>query len=342
MKVAIDKMLVNRSPITRAYGVCGSPVLQMYTHNPFLSDCAENHKIESRFGRLPYNSIQEASTGGGGYGYYGKLRKLVDSIASSGVTEPLTGWSLDGDSIFELHGGHHRAVIAHALGYRILEVVPKAFDRLSTLLPNQIDPIRKTYYHVYEKENLSPGRSYNPFPGLKAIRPSAEGRLHKVYRSIIECKGNRLLDLGCNDGYFGVNLSCHDFDVTFVDRSVPYLSVVIEKMRAIGNKGIYLDYDIDQYLKTEKGKFDVVVYLDVFYHTVLEKGISIAYDHLRSIVDKTEECLLFSPGRWDKMESAGCPQKDVFDILKAKAKKIRFLGKDNDPGYQRELYAIYY
>ena len=93
MKIAIDKMLVNRAPITRNFGIAGCPILQMYTHNPFLTDCihSDNKSLASRFGKLPYNLIMDTSTQGGGHQKFEFINNLVESIGEFGVKEPLDG-----------------------------------------------------------------------------------------------------------------------------------------------------------------------------------------------------------------------------------------------------------
>jgi len=73
----------------------------------------------------------------------------------------------------------------------------------------------------------------------------------------------------------------------------------------------------------------------------LEEGLLIAYNHLNRILKNTKECLVFAPGRWDKLEKVGCTQKDVFNILLNHSRQIRYLGQDNDKGYNREIYSIY-
>jgi 2-polyprenyl-3-methyl-5-hydroxy-6-metoxy-1,4-benzoquinol methylase len=342
MKVAIEKMVVNRSSLTREFGIAGIPVLQMYTHAPFLIDCKNEREVyKSQFGTLPYNTIQKASKRGG-HTTFESLDCLVNDIAKSGVKESLDGWPLCSHNIFELYGGHHRAIIAWGLGFRHLECRPKSFDIYSYMPREGIESIRKVYNTVYDHEVLRKGFSYNPFPGFKSIRPTADWRLQKIYQQIISCRGDKLLDLGCNDGYFGVGLMPHDFDITFVDRSPFYMKVVEEKVKALKRKACFSVIEIGDFLTSTNKEFNVTIYMDVFYHTILESGIDTAVKHLNSIIDKTSECLIISPGRWDKLYAKGMTKSKFFDLLKRNSRVIRYLGKDNDLGYQRELFAVSY
>jgi hypothetical protein len=79
----------------------------------------------------------------------------------------------------------------------------------------------------------------------------------------------------------------------------------------------------------------------VFYHTVLESGLDVAYEHLKRILQSTTERIIFAPGRWDKLEKLGCTQRDIFNILVKNSRQIKYLGHDFDKGYRREIYSIY-
>jgi len=326
MNVSVDKLLVNRSSLTRTYRTAGAPLTQMHTHIPIIDMGAR-----SSFKQSTYNLIRKPK------GHTPEsLKALIESIKLYGIREPIDAWEI-GDGYYEIYGGHHRAVIAHILGIKEIPVKIKPFSAYHYMSSIDIEYIKQLYSNVCKTESLKTGQSYNYFPGLYSIRKSVD-RLTKIYRDIITCSGNRLIDLGCNDGYFGVGLSLHDFDITFVDRSLPYLKVAEAKMKAIKQSSRLIHDSLGRFDST----FDVSIYLDVFYHTILEKGVETAYWHLQSIINNTNERLIFAPGRWDKLEKAGCSQKHLFNILQKRAKQIRYLGKDTDDGYGREIYSIYY
>jgi cyclopropane fatty-acyl-phospholipid synthase-like methyltransferase len=163
-----------------------------------------------------------------------------------------------------------------------------------------------------------------------------------VYKELITSKGDRLGDVGCNDGYFGVLASQHDFNVTFIDRSDAYLNVVREKMSVLNTKHTIINADLDDAVTLVAFKFDVTLYLDVFYHVVLERNYKEAIRQLDHILARTREKVIFAPGRWDKLAAHGCTQASLFEIIRSRYPncKIKYLGRDNDKGYRRDIYCI--
>lgn len=339
MNVPVKNLVVNRSWLTRMMGMAGIPVIQMPTHIPVVEYFLHPNKFNAKFGKLSYNAIQTINTGGkGGYDKVDDFKNLVKDIKANGIKTSLNGWDL-GDKI-ELYGGHHRAAIAYALGIEQAPIHLLPLDPMIKLPRSKLATVRNAYDKVSKTESLKPGYSYNSFPSLKSIRKSLD-RLKIIYADIIDCSGNNLTDLGCNDGFFGVTLSCHDFDVTFVDRSKAYLDVVREKLCAL-NRNIRIFHDnISNNILRKDFNPDVVIYMDVYYHTVLENGLNEANKQLQRILNCTNERLIFAPGRWDKLEKLGCTQKDLFEMLVKNSRQIKYLGHDFDKGYRREIYSIY-
>ena len=347
MNVPIENLLVNRSSLTRGLKIAGIPVYQMPTHTPAYVDYIKcPSEFRGRFGKLAYNYIQEISLSakyGGQRGGYDKLEpfeNLIKDITTNGIKEPLPGWDLRTHRTIELSSGHHRAAIAYAAGFKEVPVKLKSLDPLLYIPKTKLSQIRDVYNKVPETQALKKGYSYNSFPGLLSIRKSLY-RLGLIYADIITCNGNSLIDLGCNDGFFGISLSKHDFDVTFVDRCKVYLDVVKEKLCALGRNIRIFQGTIGHNILRKDFNPDVVIYMDVYYHTVLENGLNEANKQLQRILDCTNERLIFAPGRWDKLEKLGCTQKDLFEMLVKNSRQIKYLGHDLDRGYHREIYSIY-
>jgi len=340
MLIPVTDVLVNRAPITRRFGVAGIPVYQMSTHASLLADCYHRPETARRlFGRYVYNAIMEASSQGGGYKRVEPLLELVDDIRTRGVRKPIDGWLVGsaGATKLALFGGHHRVLVAYLknpLGGVSVEVKPlNAFAGMS------VGEVRAVYDKVARTENLKRGQSYNYFPGMTPIR-QGQDRLALIYEAVIDCPGDALGDFGCNDGYFGVELSAHDFAPTFIDRSRAYMDVVKAKMKLLSKQAEYHVGDLTDVLRRTPRVFAVTLYIDVFYHTVLEKGLNAGWEQLNLVLERTSDRMIFAPGRWDKLVKAGCCQRDVFDRLLKHSRQIRFLGKDNDTGYQREIYCV--
>jgi len=331
LRISPRRLLVNRSPFTLGIGVAGIPVDQFWTHalaaRRFWKGCK----------RLPngsgYDEVCRRSTGGGRDHQSGEqLRKLVDSLRRGEVRDAVVAYDL-GD-VAELYGGHHRAIAALE-AERDLPVVYRSFDPLSRVA--DVADAKKAYDAVQKYENLSPGRSYNPFPGRRPFRKSAD-RMRMLYRAVIDVPGSLLLDAGCNDGYFGVTLSDHGFDPTFVDQSEAYCDVVRAKMRALGKSAA--NVQCSTLRSASLKKYGVVLYTDVFYHAATKQSLGAAMDDWRMLMSATKRRMIFCPGRWDKLTAVGFTEKMMWDASRKAGFRIRYLGHDDDPGYGRPLFCL--
>lgn len=330
----VKELLVNRSELTRSFGLNGLPIYQMTTHMPLMLDYLNRSPL--RFGRVPYNNICITSLNKkGGYTNEESFRELLNSFKYEGIKNSIIGYELH--SSIEIIGGHHRAVFVAAQDINsFIDIKLKSLDILDR---KEIDfsKIYKAYDKVSDVEKIRKGLCYNSLPGRESIRNSID-RFKMIYEEIISCKGNHIADMGCNDGYFGINLMGHAFDVLFVDKSKAYLDVVDSKLSVLETRAEVLNKDIGK-LEGES-MFDITLYIDVFYHDVLERGSKKAIERLSNLIRNTKEKFIFSPGRWDKLESNNVTALMLYDLILSLNKRIKFLGRDRDWGYGRELYSI--
>ena len=324
-----DRLLVNRADITLQLGLAGIQLREMWTH--VLA--AESRRLPNDSG---YNMVCDMSYGGGQIHKGGKqLFDLIESVKKHGIQEPVTAYELThGDA--ELYGGHHRAIAA-LVNHCKLPVVYRSLDPMSRVPHANRNGVKTAYDAVERYEDLAAGRSYNPSYGRRPIRKGYD-RLKMLYHAVIDVPGKLLLDAGCNDGYFGVALLSHGFEPIFVERSGAYCDVVRAKMQALGGSADSVrNATIDD---RPAGKFDVVLYTDVFYHTATKVSLPAAIAEWRSLMETTAYRMIFCPGRWDKLSAAGFTEKMMWETTRGAGFRIRYLGRDGDAGYRRPMFCL--
>jgi len=329
VNIEIDKLLVNRSSLTLKMGIAGLPIMQMVTHIPYFDNIIKN-KIDSK--DKAYNTILENSK------LFIKKENvnLVESIKREGIKKPITGYLLNNK--VEIYGGHHRAVCAYLLGIKSIPIEFKTLEVFNN--KSNIHLLHNAYTEASKTEAIRVGHSYNPVPGLISVRKGVD-RIKLLYEDMINCRGDELIDLGCNDGYFGIFFSQHSFKPTFVDKSSAYINIVQTKLKMLELKSDVICSQIFPYMKYQKTQnkhYCVALYLDVFYHTVIEQSLKIALQELESIMSISKK-VYFAPGRWDKLK--GFSEKSLFEWVLNKNKRLRYIGKDTDgKAYEREIYCI--
>ncbi len=339
--VPIDSLLCNRYPLARKIGFAGFPIMQMVTHVPSCQRILSGENVTWK--ELGYAYIKRFTQSRVGNLAVSDLREFLSDIKRRGVQEPITAWKLH--KKYELFGGHHRVVATKLSGQDRIYIDTKPLDPIEDV--EDSSSVRQAYSAVRRKRKLGlgVGRSYNPVPGLEPIRQGLD-RLRMVYEELIMVRGASLLDIGCNDGYFGIALSSHDFSVVFLDRSDRYLDVVRAKSSLLetAERHTFVSADASDFLRGVKlGEYNAMLYMDVFYHTAMEKGIDVAIADFRLALKLASERLIFAPGRWDKLVPLGFTEARMIEIVVDQTgRRIKYLGRDNDgPKYNRQIYVIY-
>lgn len=328
LEIPVSQLLSNRSPFMVVNGLAGIPVGQLWPHAMALHHCLRTDRplpAQSAYTRLCGISAHCKDKGLGV-----DLRKLYKSISKEGIKEPVVVYDLDG--IYELVGGHHRAMCAYFLGCD----VPVRFKEFDPLMRNKLPSfVEEAYAAVEQHETLSKGMSYNPFPGRSHIRGAERMRL--IYRAIMDTRGTHLLDAGCNDGYFGVTFGAHAFTTTFLDKSNLYLDVVRAKLKALDQGALTINATIEDF---QHPNFDVVLYTDVFYHVMIRQSLDAAMNDWIKLLGMTDDRMIFSPGRWDKLETHGFTETLLWETAETNGFRIRLLGYDSDKNYGRPLFCL--
>lgn len=118
-------------------------------------------------------------------------------------------------------------------------------------------------------------------------------KIASVYDYISEEKGRplKVLDLGCAQGFFSLNLAERGAIVTAVDYSQPNVDVC--NKLASENKNFNVNFmlgSIENVINdnVEEGEFDLVLGLSVFHHLIYEHGAEFVFDLFRKLSSKIE------------------------------------------------------
>ena len=329
--VSAEQLLVNRSTFTLRMGVAGLPLTQFWTHMLAAHRVRQGEKLPSGSG---YDMVCRASAHSADHIGGKKIKALMASVKKSGFKEDAVAYPL-GQGLYELYGGHHRAVVAAVLG-KSLPLLLRCLNPLDSGSVS-LSGVMTAYKKVRQVEKLGERTTYNALRGHRSVRASID-RLRMIYRAVIDCRGHSVLDVGCNDGYFGVALGAHAFDPTFVEAVPAYCGVVRAKLSAADINGKIINSDFDTF--KPKGHYTVVLYTDVFYHTVRRKGLKKARAQFRKVCSLATERVIFAPGRWDKLLPYGYTEAMMWGDVRAMRKRIRLLGIDDDPHYGREIFCL--
>lgn len=156
------------------------------------------------------------------------------------------------------------------------------------------------------------------------VSRSCEDRLKsiiQVYDSLQNSLGRPLnvLDLGCAQGYFSLNLAKHGATVCGVD----FLDKNIAVCRALAKENPDLNVDFENCLiediayRIKNDQYDFVLGLSVFHHIVHQKGIKVVQDLLEHLANKCG-CLIIEMALHEEpLYWASAQPKDPREMIEA-------------------------
>lgn len=112
--------------------------------------------------------------------------------------------------------------------------------------------------HLPGGVQTNPCHRFGDFPAFKwrAIAPYLPADL----------TGRRVLDIGCNGGFYSLALAERNADVTAIDVDPKYLRQARWARDLLGRRNIEIEqrsvYDVDRL----QGRYDIVLFMGVFYH----------------------------------------------------------------------------
>jgi ubiquinone biosynthesis O-methyltransferase len=127
----------------------------------------------------------------------------------------------------------------------------------------------KQVAHLYDKgiydKYYDLNNTENPFPEEAIFVDYAfPSRLAWVKKLLKEQKANSVLDIGCSDGAYSLNLAKDGFDVTGVNLAVNSIELAKERAKKFNLQVDFVQSDFMDY-KPEK-KFDAVMFFEVIEH----------------------------------------------------------------------------
>lgn len=138
---------------------------------------------------------------------------------------------------------------------------------------------------------------YQPIYGYEEIRKSSSRKcadrltyIEKIYDSLKSKLGRdlKVLDIGCAQGYFSLNIASWGGEVTGID----YLDKNIEVCKLLAKENesyriYFVNANIEDYIKNiVSGEFDLVLGLSVFHHLCHSYGIEFVIELIRELATK--------------------------------------------------------
>lgn len=94
------------------------------------------------------------------------------------------------------------------------------------------------------------------------------------------CKGMRVLDIGCRDGFFSFEMERRGAEVVGIDYADSSVTGFAVAARILGSRVPYVIQNVYDLSPDKIGKFDLILFLGVLYHL---RNPMLALDHIREV-----------------------------------------------------------
>lgn len=149
--------------------------------------------------------------------------------------------------------------------------------------------------------NTFPIPDYQPIPWLgihRARRGEGTDSRLKAICDMIQRQGCKsCVDIGCNSGFFAITLAEMGLNVIGIEGDPRYVQIMNHTIRRTSKRNVGV---LAIQLSLENAELipvvDCILFLSVWHHVVMNKGLVEATDLLRRIWDKTEKVLFFETG----------------------------------------------
>ncbi len=226
-----------------------------------------------------------------------KVLRLYNSIKSEGYNGSLIWVFFDDEGKIQTYDGFHRLSILKYLGMEV--------DVNLVITTRDKNPQRRGDFPLVDKLiEINSGKNlYQPIndsrlKDFKLWRKDCQPRLDFILNNVrcntIPVTYLSVLDIGCDTGYFCRELAGRDFIVTGLDSDKRRIAV--SRYLSIINN-IDIDYVVGRwqdYIKTAE-KFDVILMLSIFHHSILKKGVDEAFKDLSMVRGKCDQLFFEAP-----------------------------------------------
>jgi len=219
--------------------------------------------------------------------------QLYHSIKEKGYNGSVITTYIDDNGRIKTYDGFHRLCIMKFLG-----ITADVNVTIRTWATKQVNregdfPLEKTLMELNSKKAVYTPVDDPRVEGWTVWRKDSPKRLEYILTHI---KGKTVLDIGCCEGYFTLELAKRGFNITTIDTTPKRIAVT----RYLATKKELLDNVTFKIIRWEdflkaNVHFDNILFLSVFHHNLLKMGVDGAFKALERFRGKAYRLFFESP-----------------------------------------------
>ena len=258
-----------------------------------------------------WHGVEKASPGKVEQTLQKRQRRVIDlylDMKNNGYNDSVISIFFNEDGEVQVYDGFHRLSIMSYLGMEALmncEISVRKTDF----------PLVETVMEINSGNNLYQPCDDPRLKGFHVWRPDSFKRLKFVLDNV---EGDRVLDIGCSEGFFSRELAKRGFHVTALDLGRKRLAVtrylsIINNLELEYYRGYWQDY-------IENKWFDCILFFSVFHHDILSRGVDGAFKQLEKFRGKTKQVFFESPVSSQKISWVDPDKKMLYDFTEEEFK----------------------
>lgn len=211
------------------------------------------------------------------------LIDLYYSMKKDGYNGSVISARFDNTGAIYVYDGYHRLCVMKYLGIDADLNVDVQYDDVNHDFP-LVDTIIAT--------DIKGKRTYQPVldkrvKGFTCDRADSFKRLDYLLTHLV---GSTVLDIGCSEGYFAMELAKRGYKVTAIDAD-PNKAAITRYLSTINNIDIDCHHAHMENFLHDGDHYDNILFFSVFHNTLATSGIECAYSELKQLSDKA--CRVF-------------------------------------------------